>query len=168
MKRFLVTLLVLFILAFTAYGIGAAERVTIDEANLSIELLDGMMEVADENETGAENKHALLMEPDRNFVLRIEERKKSYAETLQFVREAYVPEAGLQVSENEEISIGGKTASILVSAPDKAKPQMRQSILVLGDMKKSLFAYVVYPATDKEALTDVKKMFLSIQWPVKR
>ena len=38
---------------------------------------------------------------------------------------------------------------------------------------ESMFAhipglYVVYPATDKEALTDVKKMFLSIQWPVKR
>lgn len=167
MKRFLISLLVLSILALSAHGILAAERVTIGEANLSIELLDGIMEVADENETTG-NKHALLIEPDRNFVLRIEERKKPYAETLKFVRESYVPEAGLQISENEEISISGKMANILVSAPDKAKPQMRQSILVLGDAKKSIFAYVVYPATDKEAPADVRKMFLSIEWPVKK
>ncbi len=158
----------LAILAF-APQTPASERVTIDAANLSIELIDGMMEVEDPTGQDGENRHALLMEPDRNFVFRLEEKKKKpYAETLKFVRESYAPEAGLAIAESEEIFINGKMASILVSGPDKSKPQMRQSILVLGDTKNSVFAYVVYPAADKEAAADVKKMFLSVVWPLKR
>lgn len=168
MKRGLVTLLILSALLWPPCALFAGERVTIAAANLSIELPDGMMELDDESEGNGPSSHALLMEPERNFVLRIEEKKKPFDETLKFVRGSYVPEAGLAIAKSEEILIGGKKAVILVSSPEGGAPQMRQSILVLGDAKNSVFAYIVYPADDKEAPEDARKMFLSVRWPGKK
>lgn len=168
MKPFFTALLVLFGLALLPHALFAGARTTIAAVNLSIELPGEMMELTDENGADAGQRHVLLMEPERNFVLRIEERKRPYDETLKFVRGSYVPEAGLKIAESEEISISGKRANILVSAPEEAEPKMRQSILVLGDAKNSIFACVVYPATDREAVADARKMFLSVRWPAKK
>ena len=85
--------------------------------------------------------------------------------TLAYVRGAYATETDLSILSVEKISIGGQKASILTSAPDKSEPQMQQRILVLGDAKNSVFAYVAYPVSDEKAPADARRMFLSIEWP---
>lgn len=175
MKLSLALVALMLLTPHTLPAWGAPAKTIVAVVNLRIALLGDMEEIDEtegETDEKTENKgtplrSALFVDPERNLVFRVEEKDKPFGATLRFVSDIYAPAAGLQLVGSEDLTIAGKRASLILSdvAPDSG---MRQSILVLGDDSRCLFAYAAYQSDDSEAPADVRDMFMSMEWPVKK